>query len=158
MEGEYWLNDLYNGTNSQISGSDLDSLTIILPAYGTAIYTISDKEESVDIPNLPDIVSVQEKGKSIPSRFSLYQNYPNPFNPSTTIRFSIPMDLGKKTVLVELDVYDVLGRDIKTLVNSELSAGNYEIQFNASDLASGIYFYTLKVGEFLETRKMILLK
>ncbi len=95
-----------------------------------------------------------------PNKFSLEQNYPNPFNPSTTIHYTIP-DVtlsGVEGSLVQLKVYDVLGNEIATLVNEEKPAGNYEIDFNASKLSSGVYFYTLKVGSFVETKKMILLQ
>ena len=92
-----------------------------------------------------------------PSNYVLRQNYPNPFNPITKIKFQIP-DFG----FVNLKVYDVLGNEIATLVNEELPAGEYEIEFNTSTInhhpSSGIYFYQLKAGEFIQTKKMILLK
>ena len=85
--------------------------------------------------------------------FMLQQNYPNPFNPSTTIKYSIP-----KQSNVTLKVYDVLGSEVVTLVNKEQAQGNYEVEFDGTDLSSGIYFYRLKAGDFVETRKMILIK
>jgi len=88
-----------------------------------------------------------------PTEYSLKQNYPNPFNPSTTIMFSIPED-GK----IVLEVFDALGRKITELINREMSAGNYDVQFNASYLPSGIYFYTLRAAKFITMKKMILLK
>jgi outer membrane protein assembly factor BamB len=88
-----------------------------------------------------------------PENFELYQNYPNPFNPATKIRFTI-----SELQLTSLKVYDILGREVSKLVDEELPAGNYEIEFDASPLSSGIYFYTLNAGEFVETKKMILLK
>ena len=95
-----------------------------------------------------------------PTEFSLAQNYPNPFNPSTTIRYSIPNVTlsGVEGSRVLLKVYDVLGNEIATLVNEEKPAGNYKVEFNASNLASGIYFYRLQAGSFVETKKMILLR
>ena len=84
---------------------------------------------------------------------TLNQNYPNPFNPSTSISYSIPLQS-----LVEIKVYDILGRNIKTLVNEEKPAGAYLIEFNADGITSGIYFYTLKAGSFIQTKKMILIK
>ncbi|NUM61234.1 MAG: T9SS type A sorting domain-containing protein [Ignavibacteriaceae bacterium] len=95
-----------------------------------------------------------------PSLFILYQNYPNPFNPSTTIRYSIPVsrNSSKGETFVTLKVYDVLGNEITTLINEEKSAGNYEIQFDATDIPSGVYFYTLRTEEFTQTRKLVLLK
>ncbi len=81
------------------------------------------------------------------------QNYPNPFNPSTTFTFNIPAN-----ELVNLKVYDVMGNEVATLVNEEKSAGSYSIEFDASKLASGTYFYKLQAGEKSEVRKMLLLK
>jgi photosystem II stability/assembly factor-like uncharacterized protein len=89
----------------------------------------------------------------MPNEFLLFQNYPNPFNPATTIAYQIP-DRG----FVTLKVYDILGREVATLVNEEKPAGSYEVQFTANGLASGIYFYKLSANEYSETKKMILLK
>jgi hypothetical protein len=85
--------------------------------------------------------------------YSLEQNYPNPFNPSTKIVFQIP-----ESENVSLKIYDVLGNEIASLLNEEKSPGKYEIEFNASHLSSGIYFYTLRTGTFINTKKMILIK
>jgi len=85
--------------------------------------------------------------------FSLAQNYPNPFNPTTSIKYQVP-----EISFVTIKIYDVLGNEITTLVNEEKSAGIYEIEFNGTELPSGIYFYSLQAGNFVETRKMILLK
>ncbi len=87
------------------------------------------------------------------NKFELSQNYPNPFNPSTLIKFSIP-----KSNKVTLKVYNLLGQEVKTLINREMNAGTYEVKFNASQLASGIYFYTINAGNFTSTKKMMLLK
>ena len=87
------------------------------------------------------------------AEFVLEQNYPNPFNPSTKINYSIP-DEG----FVSLKFYDVLGEEIETLVNEYQSAGTYEVEFNDSDLSSGIYYYSLQYNNFIETKKMLLLK
>ena len=87
-----------------------------------------------------------------PRNYALEQNYPNPFNPSTTIRYQIPKD-----GLVTLKVYDVLGREVKTLVNSYQSAGEHFVKFDGRGLASGVYFYSLTAGDFSQTKKMILL-
>ena len=101
---------------------------------------------------------VEIEYNQLPNEFSLYQNYPNPFNPSTRIKFNIPKDVKSKTRDVTLKVYDILGNEIATLVNEEKEAGNYEVEFNASALSSGIYFYTLDAGRFIETKKMMLVK
>ncbi len=98
-----------------------------------------------------------------PLTFNLEQNYPNPFNPTTKIKYSIsntrsPLPGGARGGLVTLKVYDVLGREVTTLINETKQAGNYEVEFNAATLPSGVYFYQLKAGEFIQTKKMILLK
>jgi hypothetical protein len=89
----------------------------------------------------------------IVKEFSLEQNYPNPFNPETLIKYSIP-----KNGLVTLKIFNVLGKEIKTLVNENKEAGSYEIKFNSEGLSSGVYFYKLESGEFSKIRKMILLR
>ncbi len=103
---------------------------------------------------IPDtVLSVNTLTAGIPTDYILSQNYPNPFNPSTTIEFAIPKDEN-----VSLTVYDVLGRVVSELVNENLRAGYYKVEFNASNLASGIYFYKLKAGDFVSTKKLILMK
>jgi photosystem II stability/assembly factor-like uncharacterized protein len=99
-------------------------------------------------------LSADDYGHLLPLKHSLEQNYPNPFNPTTNIGYRIP-EFG----FVTLKVYDLLGKEVATLVNEEKPAGNYEVNFDASGLSSGIYFYKLKVGnEFIETKKLVLLK
>ena len=100
-----------------------------------------------------DVITYIETVEEIPADFALLQNYPNPFNPSTKIEFKIPA-----AGLVSIKVYDLLGREVITLITDDLQPGNYTIDFDASTLASGIYFYTLNTGEFNSTKKMILLK
>jgi hypothetical protein len=105
-----------------------------------------------------DIVEVEVLSPNI---FSLEQNYPNPFNPSTKIKYTIPSVIAsetKQSQFVTLKVYDILGNEIATLVNEEISAGEYEVDFNGKELPSGIYFYELQAGSYVETKKMILLK
>jgi hypothetical protein len=100
----------------------------------------------------------EEPTPTQPNSFLLSQNYPNPFNPSTKIKFEIPGQARNDNVLVTLKVYDVLGNRVTTLVNEYKSAGSYNVEFNATELPSGIYFYQLRAGEYVETKKMILLK
>ena len=108
------------------------------------------------------ITDVEENDPTIPTEFSLEQNYPNPFNPSTKIKYSVSSVGTSFMKFVQLKVYDILGNEIATLVNEEQPAGNYEVEFNAAsgitNLASGIYFYKLTAGSFVQTKKMILLK
>jgi photosystem II stability/assembly factor-like uncharacterized protein len=100
--------------------------------------------------------------KEIPNSFSLYQNYPNPFNPATTIRFETPLNptFGKGGTggLVTLKVYNLLGKEMATLVNEKLSAGTYEVNWDASAYPSGVYFYKLSSGDYTETKKMLMIK
>ena len=108
------------------------------------------------------LTSITSEG-TLPASISLEQNYPNPFNPSTTIHFSVP-----SSEFVTLKVYGLLGNEVATLVNEEKPAGSYEVKFsakggsasggNAYNLSSGIYFYKLQIGNFVETKKMLLLK
>ena len=94
----------------------------------------------------------------IPDKFSIYQNYPNPFNPTTKIKFDIASDVKRKTSDVKLIIYDITGREIQTLVNESLHPGTYEVTFEGSKLASGVYFYQLRSGDFINTKKLIILK
>ncbi|VAX22567.1 Alkaline phosphatase [hydrothermal vent metagenome] len=159
LTSSYWVNDLYNGSSTQVLGSDLAAFTVSLGTYGSAIYTISTQEEMVYLPTLPPIVKVEKELNSLPNSFELSQNYPNPFNPSTTIKYSIPSAAsGFSLSNVTLKVYDILSREVATLVNEQQSPGNYEVTFNASNLTSGMYFYYIKAGEFRSVKKMILLK
>jgi hypothetical protein len=110
------------------------------------------------------VVDVEDERNSIPTEYKLEQNYPNPFNPSTTIKYSIPnlISTEGRNLFVNLKVYDVLGKEVAILVNEEKPAGSYEVEFNPSSSiknpASGIYFYQLKAGGFVETKKMVLIR
>ena len=110
-----------------------------------------------------ELVGIHSLNKEInvPKNYLLFQNYPNPFNPSTKIKFEIPLSRGVsegRGVLTSLVVYDILGREVTTLVNDNLSPGTYEIEWDASNFASGVYYYKLTTGDFSETKKLILLK
>ncbi|MDO8549090.1 MAG: T9SS type A sorting domain-containing protein [Ignavibacteria bacterium] len=108
-------------------------------------------DDSIFINNTVD---ADDQGSLInPTEYNLAQNYPNPFNPITTIKYQLP-----KSSFVTLKIYDILGSEVSGLVNEEKPAGNYEVKFDASNLSSGIYFYTIKAGDFTATKKMILLR
>ena len=131
-------------------GRGTDHLNSITVARETVQYIHEEYER-----NFSTIVGVEEEEKEeLPSSFTLYQNYPNPFNPTTKIKFAIPPN---KTN-TKLIVYDILGREIKTLINHQLNPGEYEIEFDASDLSSGVYFYTLNFGDNVITKKMTLIR
>ncbi len=100
-----------------------------------------------------NLTDVEQQTPSVPNQYSLSQNYPNPFNPTTYIKYTIPTD-----GFVLLKIYNVLGSEVATLINSYKSAGTYNVSFNAENLSSGVYYYKLKSGPFVETKKMILLK
>ncbi len=102
---------------------------------------------------ISEITGVKEIKVKIPSEFSLAQNYPNPFNPSSIIEFKLA-----SRQFITLKVYDILGKEIKTLVNEERPAGSYSVLFNAAGISSGVYFYKIQAGKFSETKKMILLR
>jgi hypothetical protein len=112
----------------------------------------------MDYMNIP--TSVDYKNEFVSKNFMLEQNYPNPFNPTTKIRFTVPAltpSLSQRERVI-LKVYDILGNEVTTLVNEEKESGYYEVEFNAEQLSSGIYFYRLQVGNYTQTKKMILLR
>ena len=151
----YYLNDLYGNSHQSILGSSLNAVPLSLPAYGVAVYTVSTTYDT--LPPLGQVLSVQSDG-TLPRSVELHQNYPNPFNPSTTITYDIPA-----AGHVTLRVYDVLGREVGTLVNTDQSAGRYTVVFNAGAHASGVYLCRLETqspssGSQVAVRKMLFLK
>jgi hypothetical protein len=104
----------------------------------------------LDTQNVIGIVNINT---NIPDNFTLKQNYPNPFNPQTKIRFEL-----KSALFTELKIFDILGREVKSLVKETLKPGEYEVSFNAVNMPSGVYFYRLNAGGFTDTKKMVLLK
>lgn len=159
-----------NGTTSSVAGELVDAngtvvavnnstgnnpFTLTAPAPG--IYTVNAgfKNPNRRWDSVMVDISVTDIGEnaSNPILYKLYDNYPNPFNPSTKIKFSIP-----SSEFVTLKVYEVLGSEVATLINEEKPAGNFEITWNAESVPSGVYFYTLQAGNFVESRKMILMK
>lgn len=141
--------------NFNITGLPNSSLVIRLkvnnnlePQYAAAVIK---SDESVLLKNNP--VELNLSGTAVITEYSLEQNFPNPFNPSTIIKFQIPKD-----GFVSLKVYDILGNEITNLVNEEKSRGRYEVNFNGSSLANGVYIYKIQSGDFISSKKMILLK
>lgn len=141
----YWVDYIYNyvrcvnmdGTDEQVISTGHHILSMIDTDYNPAIVNVGSENNSV-------------------SSFELYQNYPNPFNPATVIGYQLSVNS-----YVTLTVYDVLGKEVAVLVNEEQPAGRYEVEFNSSgirDLASGIYFYQLRAGNFIQTKKMVLVR
>ena len=155
--GVYHLNSLPAG-----------SLKIVVNRLGftsdstTVNVTSASNTDSINFYLNRVYVGVKKIGENLPSEYKLYQNYPNPFNPATIIRYSIPNDgfrtgafRNDKTVL---KVYDILGKEVVTLVNEEQKPGVYEVMFDASGLPSGIYFYRFETQSYKETKKMVLMK
>jgi len=112
--------------------------------------------------NVTGVIGVSENQNLIPKYYKLEQNYPNPFNPITKIKFNLPPLSEGGAQAVKLFVYDILGREVATLVNKKLNAGSYEVTFDGSGFSSGVYFYRLSTGDgaanFTDTRKMLLIK
>jgi hypothetical protein len=128
------------------------------PMNDSSIYTMAFIQNDVDKMVLNSgrpgmLVGIEPYINNSPTSFSLQQNYPNPFNPTTNIKFTLP-----KESSVTLKVYDMLGSEVRTVVDGYHKAGSYNIYFDAANLSSGIYFYTLKTNEFADTKKMILVK
>jgi hypothetical protein len=136
-----------------------DSLLVVDVAFADSLHGIAVSDSGFILRYIPDKpVTVKYVESDIPEKFILNQNYPNPFNPSTKISWHSPIGSWHT-----LKVYDVLGNEIATLLNEYKSAGNYEVEFyletrNIPSLTSGIYFYQLKTGDKVETKKMLLLK
>ncbi len=148
-----YIGDLPTGTKyltNLIDGSVID----IQPVSGPVFIDLSAYEAKVFyLGEVPVSVEEGETENFIIDEFKLNQNYPNPFNPTTTISFQIP-----NNEFVTLKIYDVIGREVTTLVNKEMQKGRYDINFDASKITSGIYFYRIKAGNFLETKKLVLMK
>jgi hypothetical protein len=138
-----------------------------VPGFGTTTepksYSYSDQSvnngtfyyrlKQVDFDGSYEYSDIVEVNLNVPTEFSLQQNYPNPFNPNTTIKYSIP-----QASQVQIKVFDILGAEISILMDEEKSVGSYDLTWNAENLPSGIYFYQLKAGSYIETKKMLLLK
>ena len=99
------------------------------------------------------LTGVTQNGSEIPTKYDLYQNYPNPFNPTTRIKFDLP-----KQSFVTIKLYDITGREVSRLVNQEYNAGSYTVDYNGASLSSGIYFYRIEAGDFVSTKRMMLIK
>jgi len=159
-----------SGTTSNVAGELVDSTgTVVavnnltssnpftLTAPGPGTYRVDAGYKSPSRVWDTTIVTINVTGikdePSSPSAFKLFNNYPNPFNPSTVLRYSLP-----KAAFTTLKVYDALGNEVAVLVNEMKTAGSHQLVFNAENLSSGIYFYSIQAGSFNQTKKMILMK
>ena len=134
-------------------------------------FNIKDVKPVIDSPyvylhQIDIVTDVENKESELPEKFSLFQNYPNPYNPSTIIKYSLSVEdvnfAFTSKIFVTLKVYDILGKEVVTLVNEEQQYGEYEIAFDATSinqhLSSGVYYYQLRAGNFVQSKKMMLLK
>ena len=155
-----WANGEFNpyfGDNVSYNVGELPASSVVADLNGDRrmdIVTANSSGKSISVLlNTSTITGIRDEIKLKPNNFSLNQNYPNPFNPTTTISYQL-----SAISRVTLKIYDILGREVTTLVNEEQPAGNYKINFDASRLASGVYFYRIVAGDFIQTKKMVLLK
>jgi len=149
-----WSREIPFPNASEVYGEDIIETSdggILVTGYVT--YPNEQPEVFLLKTNSEGLLTIINIENTFPNSFVLSQNYPNPFNPSTKISYSVP-----KTSFVAIKVYDVLGKEITTLVNGEKSVGDYEVEFNGRNLSSGVYFYKMQAGDFVETKKLILMK
>ena len=147
----------YDNISYQVDCSSISPgyyyLRLVTYAEGEVDYFLGNVQnigESIDKKNY---LVINFNGLTNPESYDLAQNYPNPFNPTTIIKYQIPED-----GIVSLKIYDILGKEIKTLVNEHKPTGRYEINFDASNLASGVYIYRIQINDFVSSKKMMLVK
>jgi uncharacterized delta-60 repeat protein len=161
-DGQQQWETRYNGTGNEYDNANFLALN------GNSIYVTggSDNNANTDFITIKynQLIGIKNISSNVPDKFELKQNYPNPFNPATKIRFSVsPFEGGKGDV--KLVIFNILGKEVQTLVNEQLAPGTYEVDWNASNFPSGVYYYRLtarqagaSTGDFSETKKMILVK
>jgi hypothetical protein len=145
------LNGGTTWTNENSSSPSARTLLVVGPNLFAGGYSVVGSVYRRPLSEM--LTRVENKSKQTLSTFFLNQNYPNPFNPSTTISFTIP-----SRSLVTLKVFDLLGKEVTTIFSKEISAGNHSTQWNASNIASGVYFYRLQSGSFVDIKKLLLLR
>jgi ligand-binding sensor domain-containing protein len=149
---------VFNDTNSPLDNKTIE--TVLIDSYDNV--WIGSNSITLYCYNENGIVSVDNKIKPFLNKYLLSQNYPNPFNPTTMIDYTIPnvetLHATSQMQNVTLKVFDILGREVATLVNEQKKSGNYQVQFDASNLSSGLYLYKIQAGSFSQVRKMIFLK
>jgi hypothetical protein len=149
FDGTNW--DIYNYTNSALRSDDITAISV--DSYGNKWISNSSGGLYAFREGGIILTDTEEKHTAMIDTYSLKQNYPNPFNPTTTISYSIPNESH-----VVLKVYDLLGREMSTLVNKEQSTGEYKVNFDGTSLPSGIYIYTIHAGQYRASKKLMLLK
>ncbi len=170
----FWSIDTASGYTQVNMISALDTFRANIPAqtqdtrmyYYISATSVSGRTVTKPLPAprgniqfmVTNIIGIEPIAAGIPVKFTLYQNYPNPFNPVTKIKFDIPANVKSQTSNVKLIVYDIIGKQVELLVNQELTAGKYSVDWNASKFSSGVYFYRLQTDRYTETKKMLLIK
>lgn len=146
-----WLDDAANNFGWIVVGNESTSKTT--KQFGTHEISPSSNRPTLVVTFTPLVTAVEDEKGKLPTEYNLAQNFPNPFNPVTTVAYQLPQS-GK----VSLIVYDLLGAEVATLVNSVQTAGIHSVKWNAINVASGIYFYRLEAGNFTQTRKLVVIK
>jgi hypothetical protein len=147
--GSDTLNNAFHPGDNEMMNGDWNHWFIV----GDSVTSMAILDIFGDLSSMSTVTGVNNHSPALPGRFSLDQNYPNPFNPSTAIHYTLPM-----SSQVVLQIYNIVGQKVATLVNGQQKAGDYAVTFNASSLASGVYFYRLQAGNFTSSKKMMLLK
>jgi hypothetical protein len=135
------------------SGIPSDYQPLVVDNYYNVYVVGRDSLEAAITIKYSQLIGIKPLGQNVPDRFLLYQNYPNPFNPNTLIKYQI-----SKSCFVKLTVYDLLGREISRLVDKKQNAGFYEVNWDAGNFSSGVYFYSLEADTYKETKKMMIIK
>ena len=153
----YWEMQHVAGEPEPLGAGEWQTISLDLPGditrYRFAMKTWDAYNNVSEISEVGVLTSVEQRTNNVPKDFRLQQNYPNPFNPSTTIQFALP-----KRSEVTLKIFDLLGKEVATLVDEKLQSGEYKVIFEAGDLPSGVYFYRIKAESFVQTKKLMLLK
>jgi hypothetical protein len=134
-------------------GTDFKTVTLSIPLYYMDQQQAQDLIDHIMVNKFGEVTGIEDVVITVPDEYVLYQNYPNPFNPNTTIKYSLPED-----GFINFTVFNMLGEEIVTLVDNYKMTGSYEVEFDAKSLPSGIYFYRLQAGSYIETKKMVLLR
>jgi hypothetical protein len=152
-------------TNTQIVPNQSYLNTPSVSAFGSCVHVFWEDCRFGALPEVlykrnptANSVGIQNISTEIPSVFTLEQNYPNPFNPTTKIKFALPPAVNGRDLSVKLVIYDVLGCEVATLVNEPLQPGTYEIEWDAENYSSGVYYYTLQTQQFKQSKRMVLIK